>query len=35
MFIKRCLTGLLAVTFVVTAQFAQAINLPDFSELAA
>ncbi len=35
MFIKKCLSGLLAVTFVVAAQFAQAGNLPDFSELAA
>ncbi|WP_291441219.1 DegQ family serine endoprotease [Desulfovibrio sp.] len=35
MFIKKCLSGLLAVTFVVAAQLAQAGNLPDFSELAA
>lgn len=35
MFIKKCLSGLLAVTFVAAAQFAQAGNLPDFSELAA
>ena len=35
MFIKKCLSGLLAVTFVVAAQFAQAANLPDFSEFAA
>ena len=35
MMIKKCLAAMLAVTFLAASQLAQAVNLPDFSELAA
>lgn len=35
MMIKKCLAAMLAVTFLAASQIAQAVNLPDFSELAA
>lgn len=35
MTVKKCLTAVLAVMFLTAAQFAQAADLPDFSELAA
>ena len=35
MMIKKCLAAMLAVSFLAAAQLAQAVNLPDFSDLAA
>lgn len=35
MMIKKCLAAMLAVTFLAASQLAQAVNLPDFSDLAA
>ena len=35
MMIKKCLAAMLAVTFLAASQLAQAVSLPDFSDLAA